>query len=102
MMERKTFSVVFFCKKTKVTKKGLAPIYARITTRGQSTEIYTQCQIEPEKWNQKAERSLCRDKVAMQINDIITTYRTNILQAYDQLIKENKEPNCFAVKQRLL
>ncbi|WP_295937277.1 site-specific integrase [uncultured Alistipes sp.] len=101
-MERKTFSVVFFCKKTKVTKKGLAPIYARITTRGQSTEIYTQCQIEPEKWNQKAERSLFRDKISMQINDIISTYRANILQAYDQLIKENKEPNCFAIKQRLL
>ena len=57
-MEKRTFSVVFFCKKTKITRKGKAPIYVRITTRGQATEIYTQCQIEPEKWNQKAERSL--------------------------------------------
>ncbi|MDL2320243.1 hypothetical protein LJC45_03825 [Alistipes sp. OttesenSCG-928-B03] len=64
-MERKTFSVVFFCKKTKVTKKGKAPIYVRIKTNGQTTEIYTMCQIESEKWDQKAERSLCRDKVAM-------------------------------------
>ena len=30
MLPRTTFSVVFFCKKTKVTKKGKAPIYARI------------------------------------------------------------------------
>ncbi|WP_296110115.1 hypothetical protein [uncultured Alistipes sp.] len=51
MLPRTTFSVVFFCKKTKVTKKGKAPIYARITTTGQSTEVYTQCQIEPERWN---------------------------------------------------
>ena len=51
MLPRTSFSVVFFCKKTKVTKKGKAPIYARITTTGQSTEIYTQCQIEPERWN---------------------------------------------------
>ncbi len=101
-MERNTFSVVFYCKKTKVTAKGKAPIYARITTRRQSTEIYTQCQIEPEKWNQKAERSLFRDRVSTQINDILTTYRANILQAYDQLIKEGKEPNCFAIKHRLL
>ena len=101
-MERKTFSVVFFCKKTKVTSKGKAPIYARITTRGQATEIYTQCQIEPERWNQKAERSLFRDKVSAQINDILSTYRANILQAYDNLIKEGKDPNCFAIKQRLL
>lgn len=101
-MERNTFSVVFYCKKTKVTTKGKAPIYARITTRRLSTEIYTQCQIEPEKWNQKAERSIFRDKISTQINDILTTYRANILQAYDQLIKEGKEPNCFAIKQRLL
>ncbi len=100
-MERKTFSVVFFCKKTKVTRKGKAPIYARITTRGISTEIYTQSQIEPEKWNQKAERSLFRDQVSTQINDIVASYRANILAAYDQLIKENKEPNCFVIKQRL-
>ena len=44
-MKRTTFSVVFFCKKTKLTKKGTAPIYARITTSGRSTEIYTQCRI---------------------------------------------------------
>lgn len=33
MLPRTTFSVVFFCKKTKVTKNGKAPIYARITNR---------------------------------------------------------------------
>lgn len=101
-MEKRTFSVVFFCKKTKITRKGKAPIYVRITIRGQSTEIYTQCQIEPEKWNQKAERSLCRDKISAQINDILASYRANILAAYDQLIKEGKEPNCFVIKQRLV
>ena len=33
MLPRTTFSVFFFCKKTNVTKKGKAPIYARITNR---------------------------------------------------------------------
>ena len=98
---RTTFSVVFFCKKTKVTKKGKAPIYARITANGVSTEVYTQCQIEPEKWNQKAERSLCKDKLSLQINEIIASFRANILAAYDQLIKENKRPDCFVIKERL-
>ena len=45
------FSVVFFCKKTRINKKGKAPIYARITTSGQSVEIFTQCLIEPEHWD---------------------------------------------------
>ena len=101
MLPRTTFSVVFFCKKTKVTKKGKAPIYARITTTGQSTEIYTQCQIEPERWNQRLERSLYKDEVDQQINRIIASYRASILAAYDRLIHENRTPTCFAVKQLL-
>lgn len=100
-MTRITFTVVFFCKKTKVTKKGKAPIYARVTTSGRSTEIYTQCQIEPERWNQRLERSLYKDEIDMQINRIVASYRANILAAYDQLLKEGKEPNCFAIKHRL-
>ncbi|WP_346702674.1 site-specific integrase [uncultured Alistipes sp.] len=101
MLPRTTFSVVFFCKKTKVTKKGKAPIYARITTTGQSTEVYTQCQIEPDRWNQRLERSLYKDEVDQQINRIIASYRASILAAYDRLIQENRTPTCFAVKQLL-
>lgn len=100
-MERKTFNVVFFCKKTKVTKKGKAPIYVRIKTCGTATEIYTRCQIEPERWNQRLERSLYKDEIDQQINSIVASYRANILAAYDQLIKEGKEPTCFAIKHLL-
>lgn len=100
-MERQTFNVAFFCKKTKVSKKGKAPIYARVTTSGTMTEIYTQCQIEPERWNQKAERILSRDKFAEQINEIVASYRANIFAVYNQLIKEGREPDCFIIKERL-
>ena len=97
-MRRTTFSVVFFCKKARISKKGKAPIYARITTSGLSTEIYTRCQIEPERWNQRLERSLHRDKVALQINGIVDSYRANILTAYDALIREGRIPDCFTIK----
>lgn len=33
MLPRTTFSAVFFCKKTKVTKKGKTPIYAAFNGR---------------------------------------------------------------------
>lgn len=100
-MRRTTFSVVFFCKKSRISKKGKAPIYARITTSGLSTEIYTRCQIEPERWNQRLERSMHRDKVALQINGIVDSYRANILAAYDALIREGRIPDCFTIKERL-
>lgn len=101
MCRRTTFTVVFFCKKTKITKKGKAPVYARITTSGQSTEIHTKCMVEPAHWNQRLERCMLRDAVSTQINGIIASYRANILAAYDSIINEGKEPNCFAIKERL-
>ena len=101
MYSRKTFSVVFFCKKTKLNKKGKAPVYARITTSGVSTELYTRCLIEPQHWSQRLERSTLRDSVSLQFNEIIGSFRANILAAYDSLIKENKEPTCFAIKSRV-
>ena len=100
-MQTYHFPVVFFCKRTKITKKGTAPVYARITTSGRITEIHTQCQVAPEHWNQRLERCMLRDAVSLRINDILASYRANILAAYDSLLKEGKEPNCFAIKQRL-
>ncbi len=44
---------------------------------------------------------MLRDAVSTQINGIIASYRANILAAYDSIIKEGKEPHCFAIKQRL-
>ena len=73
-MERKTFSVVFFCKSTKATHKRLAPIYARITAGGQTTATNTPCTAEPGKREPKTERSLFRGKVSRQINDIMAKH----------------------------
>ncbi len=39
MCRRITFPVVFFCKKTKLNKKGKAPIYARISEVNIGNEI---------------------------------------------------------------
>ena len=86
---RRTFSVVFFCKKTKVTKKGKAPIYVRIKICGTATEIYTRCQIEPERWNQRLERSLYKDdcsaKVTVKIDGWAASAATIIAMAGDTI-----------------
>ena len=83
---KKDFQRGFLLQENQGNTKGVAPIYVRITANGQSTEIYTQCQVEPKKWNQRLERIPFRDKVSMRINQIVASYRANILAAYDQLI----------------
>ena len=62
-MRQETFAILFLMRKGRQKKNGLAPIFARITTGGLRQEVYTQCDSNPETWNQHKER-------AMGTNDI--------------------------------
>lgn len=83
-----------------MNKKGKAPIYARVATNGSNCEIYFNCHIEPERWNQKAERINTRDALSLKINEIIQTTRTKIYDIWEQLLREGTEPDCFLIKER--
>jgi len=64
--KRSTFSVMCFIKKTKLLKSGEAPIFIRITTRGQSTDLSIQGSILPVLWSQSKERSKGKDRAATE------------------------------------
>lgn len=100
-MERKTFSVSFFLRRTRISKKGLAPILARITTNGLAKEVYIQCSVAPEKWNQSKERATGRDKLSQQINGYIDDFRARIIEAQRELQTKGFEGNAIEIKNYL-
>ena len=55
VMRQETFAILFLMRKGRPKKNGLAPIFARITTGGLRQEVYTQCDSNPETWNQHKE-----------------------------------------------
>jgi len=50
-MERKTFSIMFFIKRTKLHKNQEAPVFLRITVNGERADISIQRSINPDQWN---------------------------------------------------
>ena len=50
-MNRATYSVLFYIKRTKILKDGKVPIFARITVTGQRTEFGLQKSIELNQWD---------------------------------------------------
>ncbi|MFN2336936.1 MAG: Arm DNA-binding domain-containing protein, partial [Bacteroidales bacterium] len=50
-MERRTFSIMFFIRRTKLRKNLEAPILLRITVNGERTDVSVQRTIRPEQWN---------------------------------------------------
>jgi len=78
-MSQKTFCISFFLRKARTNKAGLTPILARITTNGVSKEIYIQCSVPADKWNQAKERATGKDKLCQQVNSYLDDYRARIL-----------------------
>ena len=76
-MERKRFCVTFFLRRARTTKAGLAPILARITTNGVSKEVYIQCSVPADRWNQSKEWATGRDKLCQQVNAYLNEYRVD-------------------------
>ncbi len=52
----KTFSLLFYVKKSKILANGTAPIYLRITIDGKPKEITTKRHVEPDKWNSATQK----------------------------------------------
>jgi hypothetical protein len=50
-MKRKTFSIAFFIKKSKLLRNGKAPVLMRITIDGVRADVSLKRSIDPERWN---------------------------------------------------
>lgn len=100
-MERKRFCVTYFLRRARTNKAGLTPILARITTNGISKEIYIQCSVPADKWNQPKERATGKDRLCQQVNSYLDDYRARILAVRQELVAKGYEGNCIQIKERL-
>lgn len=85
-MRQETFAILFLMRKGRPKKNGLAPIFARITTGGLRQEVYTQCDSNPETWNQHKERAMGTNKLAIQVNERLNDFRVK---------SSTSGPNCW-------
>ena len=68
------------------------PIFARITTGGLRQEVYTQCDSNPETWNQHKERAMGTNKLAIQVNERLNDFRVKIIDIRSKLLAEAMRP----------
>ena len=79
MMERNSFSVLFFLKKTKLLKNGEASVCMRITVNNVRSETNIRKSITPSLWNQAKECSRGKDRKSNDLNKYIEEARINYL-----------------------
>ena len=75
--------LLFWQYKSKINKKGLAPLYLRITVDGRKTEYATGQSIEPEKWDSANGMVKARASEAQRINGALSVIHTKTLKIID-------------------
>jgi hypothetical protein len=93
-----TFSVLFWLKKAKMNKQGLAPIWARITVDGERAEFSTQKQLYPKFWDAENNLALRQFSEARSLNEYLTLVKADILRHYNILASTKDVVTAIDVK----
>ena len=101
-MRQETFTILFLMRKGRPKKNGLASVYARVTTGSLRQEFYFHCEGRPELWNQKKERMMGTNRIALKINKMIDEFRVQFLGIHSKLLAEGYAANAAQIKQRYL
>lgn len=87
-MERNSFSVLFFLKKTKLLKNGEASVCMRITVNNIRSETNIRKSISPSLWNQAKECSRGKDRKSNDLNKFIDEARIRLYNIHHELKEE--------------
>lgn len=88
----------FWLNKKKLNKKGLAPIYLRITLNGTRTEVSSKIAIDPKKWDERSSRVKGKGPLDIRKNKQLNELTTKVYQALDELQQHRFNINASNLK----
>lgn len=95
-------AILFFVKSSKANKKGLIPIYLRITIDGVRIEISTSRYIEKSKWNNAGGKLKGSSDEARLLNSHLDILKTKVYETEKWMVNNNEEINAQTFKNKLL
>jgi len=101
-MNRKTFTISFFIKRTKLTKNQEAPIFLRITVDGERSEASIKRSINPTFWDDQREAADPKYLYGNALNQFLNQIRYQIYLHQKDLIDRNKEISAQSLKNAYL
>lgn len=84
-MERVTFKILFYVKKTRIAKNGEVPVMLRVTVNGQRAETSVNLKVPPAKWNPVAGQVIGDTRRNNELNARLDTIRMRVMQAHRQM-----------------
>lgn len=101
MQTSKTFSVVFFTRKSRSKPQELS-IYARITVNGQRSEISLKRHVRQRDWDSSKNRGRGSSYPMQTLNKYLDQEYSRLLDCHKQLLEESKIVTANSIKSRYL
>ena len=91
-MERTTFCLLFYIRRTKLNRNGEAPIMMRITVNGVRVDASVKKTIFPEFWSAAKGKALEKKREYKELNLYLDSIRLRIMKIQRELEIEALEP----------
>ncbi len=101
MLSNKTFSVIFFTRKSKNATQKLT-LYVRITVNSQRAEISIKRSILPERWDPIRKRGKGTSQNIRILNNYLDYVYSQLLNCHKELLEEFKFISAHTIKARYL
>lgn len=95
-MERTTFSISYYCRKSKVTSKGVAPIEVSIIVNGERVMLNLIRKIEPSEFER-----LYNQKKTNELKDYLNVFSQKIYEVQKELMLNDIPVTAFNIKEYL-
>ncbi len=97
-MRRKTFSVLFFIKKSKLLKNREAPIRLRIMVEGRTCDVQIKRSVPVAQWNQAKECVKGSGRMVEELNNYISSIKVKLYQIHRELEESGKKITADRIK----
>ena len=101
-MERTTFSLLFYIRRTKLNKAGEAPIFMRVTINGQRADASTRRYIAPRLWNTTKGKVIENGRGCRELNLYLDAISANVLRIQREMELEGAPVSAHSVFNRYL
>lgn len=82
---KRTFKVLFFVKRTRITKNGEIPVQLKVTVNKERIEVSINQSIKSELWNSTAEKSMGKDRKSLEVNNRLDSIRFRLMEIYREM-----------------
>ena len=101
-MERTTFGLLFYIRRTKLNKEGEAPIFMRITVNGQRADASTRRFLAPRLWNTAKGKAIEKGCGCKDLNLYLDAVSANIFRVQREMELEGAAVSAQSVLNRYL